>query len=116
MKVNEEAERSVEQFHVAQELGFVDGQNGFDGFGFDDQALVDVNVKAEGFLKGEALVFNRDDQLAYARNLAQEQFAQEAFFVMLSSRPGPLSRCTSSAAPMASRDRVLVRSYFGCTP
>ena len=81
MEVHEEAKGRVEQLPVAQELSFVDRKDGFHGFGFHDQALIDVNIQPEWLFKGEALVLDGHDQLAYTGNLAHEQFADQTLFI-----------------------------------
>ena len=81
VKIDEEAKGRVKQFHVAQELSFVDRENGFHRFGFHDQALIDINIQPEWLFKDEAFVLDGDDQLADTGNLAQEQFAEQALFV-----------------------------------
>ena len=55
MEVHEEAKGRVEQFHVAQELSFVDRKDGFHGFDFHDQALIDVTSSQSGSSKVKPL-------------------------------------------------------------
>ena len=45
VEVDEQADRRVEQFHVTEELGFVDGQDALDGLQFDKQAVVHIDIQ-----------------------------------------------------------------------
>ena len=63
-KVENEADGSIEQPHVAEKLCAVHGQDGFNHLVFHNQAFFGVNIQSQGFFKGESFVFDRDGQLA----------------------------------------------------
>jgi hypothetical protein len=45
VKVYQQPDRNVEQFHVAQQLCFVNGQDFFDGFGLHEHASFNQHIK-----------------------------------------------------------------------
>ena len=61
MEVDEQSKRDIQQFHVAWELCFVDGQNFLRGLCFHQ------HIESQRFLSREALVFNHHEFLAHAR-------------------------------------------------
>ena len=81
MKIDQKANRNVEQFHIAQQLGFMDGQDFVNALQFEQQAVLDENVKAQGFLENQSFVFDFDDPLIDGRDLAQAQFLDQTFFI-----------------------------------
>jgi hypothetical protein len=81
VEVDEEAEWDVHEPHVAEKLGAVDGENLLNGFELDEEGVGDQEVEAEGFLEGDAFVFDSDDLLAAGRDLTEFEFSLEALFV-----------------------------------
>jgi len=81
VKVHEETDGDIQELHVTEELGLVDGKDVFDRFEFDQKTVVDEEVEAEWLFEGVALVLDGNDLLANAGNLAQIKFATQAFFV-----------------------------------
>jgi len=71
MKIDDQSQRNVEQFHVAQQLCFMDRMNLFNGFDFDKQATVNQQVKAKRLLPAKLLV--PDDHLVLALHLMASQ-------------------------------------------
>jgi hypothetical protein len=59
----------------------VDRENLLHGFEFDQEAVFNEEVEAQGFVEGVALVFDGDDFLVYAVDGAQGEFADDALFV-----------------------------------
>ena len=55
-EVNEKSDWDVHEFHVAHELGFVDRENLFDGFGFNKYFVFDEDIKPKRFLPLKAFV------------------------------------------------------------
>jgi hypothetical protein len=81
VEVDEEADRDVQELHVAEKLGFVDGKHLFDRFEFDQEAVFDEEVEAEWFFEGVALVLDEDGLLVDAGDFAEIEFAAQALFV-----------------------------------
>jgi len=81
MEVDEEAYGNIQQLHVAEQLGLVDGENGLDRFDFDQDAVVNQQIEAERFLTGEALVFDDDLLLADGGKASKLKFPGQTPFV-----------------------------------
>jgi len=60
VEVNKQANWYIEQFHVAQELSFVDGENFLNGFEFEQEAMLDEHIEAKRFFKDDPFVFDLD--------------------------------------------------------
>jgi hypothetical protein len=58
VEVDDQSERDVKQFHVAEQLRFMNRMNGFDCLDFNKQALVDEQVKPERLFPLELFVSN----------------------------------------------------------
>jgi hypothetical protein len=56
-EVDEKANLELQQPDVRQNLLVVDGRKVFDGLQFDDHALIDQQVNAEGVLENDAVVY-----------------------------------------------------------
>src|SRR5205823_13326146 len=65
MEIDEQPKRDIQQFHVAQELRFVDGQNLLYGLCFHQHTTFHQHIESR-FLSREALVFNHHEFLAHA--------------------------------------------------
>ena len=81
MEVDEQADGHIEKFHVAQELSFVDRQNGFDRLDLDQHATLDQQIKAKRFFFGKTFVGNQDSALVDELNLPQLEFFGQTPFV-----------------------------------
>ena len=81
VKVDEQPNRDIGQFHVAQELSLVDGENFLHGLCFHQSAIFDQQIKPQRFFAGEALVGNQDDLLAQAGQPAQFKLFRQTPFV-----------------------------------
>src|SRR6266498_5033691 len=90
MEIDEKANRNVQQFHVAEQLGFMNRQDFLDRLQFEQQAILDQNVKAQRLLEDESLVFDFDDALIDRCHLTKAQFAQEALFINAFNKAWPL--------------------------
>jgi hypothetical protein len=66
MEIDEQPKRDIQQFHVAQELCFVDGQNLLHGLCFYHHTPFHQHIESQRFLSREALVFNHHEFLAHA--------------------------------------------------
>ena len=71
MKIDDQSQWNIEQFHVAQKLRWMDRKNLFNGFYFDKQATVNQQIKAEGLLPAKLLV--PDDYLVLVFHLMVPQ-------------------------------------------
>src|ERR1044071_4653139 len=49
VKVDQEADRHIQEFHVAQELSLMNWQNFLNGFGFDKDAILNQNIEPQRF-------------------------------------------------------------------
>ena len=63
IEIDDETDGDVEQFHVAEKLGFVNGEHLDDGFRFDENAVFDEEVETQRFFSGEPFVVNNDGLL-----------------------------------------------------
>ena len=90
MKIDQKANRNVQQFHVAEQLGLMNRQDFVDRLQFEQQAILDQHVKAQRLLEDEPLVLNFDDALIDRSHLTQAQFAPEALFINAFDEAGPL--------------------------
>ena len=81
MEVDDEAYGDIEKFHVAQELGFVDGKDLLDDFEFKDQVFFEQDVEPKRFLEDEALVFDWNLELLPGFNLPKKELPHHAFFI-----------------------------------
>ena len=59
----------------------MNGENFFNGFGFDKNAVLDKEVETQRFFTSEAFVGKGDELLVGGTKLAEFQFAQETPFV-----------------------------------
>jgi hypothetical protein len=78
VEIDEEADRNIQEFHVAEELCLVDGKDLLRGFHFDENTTLNENVEAERLFAGEAFVLDLHALLADAVELAEFQFLQQA--------------------------------------
>jgi hypothetical protein len=81
VEVDDEAQRGVEELHVAEKLGFVDREDFSDCFQFEDEAVVDDYVECELFLEDESFIFDCNVFLVVGWNLSQLEFSHETFFI-----------------------------------
>ena len=75
MEVDKQPKRDIQQFHVAQELRFVDGQNLLHRLCFDQ------HIESQRLLSRETLVFNHHEFLAHACQPAQFKLSRQTPFV-----------------------------------
>jgi hypothetical protein len=64
MEIDEQSDRDVQQFHVAQQLRLVDWQDFFHGLGFHERATLHLQIEAQRLFPREPFVFNRHELLA----------------------------------------------------
>jgi hypothetical protein len=60
MKVDEQTQRCIEKFHIAEELGFVNREDSFDSFQLHKKTLIDIEIQFQRFCEHYAFVFNFD--------------------------------------------------------
>ena len=89
VEVDEQADRDIEQAHVAQELSFAHGMQGFYGFQLNKQAVFDQQVAPQVVLEDEAFVFHRHRHLLEHFDATQLKFALEALLVDRLHEPRP---------------------------
>ena len=90
IEVDQEADGDVEELHVAEELGFVDGEDLLDGLGFNKDAIFNQEVETERFFAGGSFVVDLDGFLRDAVQLADFHFAHQAPLVDGFEEPGTL--------------------------
>ena len=56
-------------------------QNFLDRLQFQQQAILDQNIKTQRFFKNHSFVFDFHQTLVHTRNVAQGQFAHQALFI-----------------------------------
>jgi hypothetical protein len=61
--VDQKSEWDIEEPHVAQKLGLVDGEDLLDALVFNEDAAIDQQVKAQRLFERDSLVFDPDDPL-----------------------------------------------------
>jgi hypothetical protein len=90
VKVDDQAQGDSQEFHITQELRFVDGQNALDTFKFQEEATFNENVEPEIFIENQALVFNSDDALVDSGDFAKLEFTHQASLVNAFDEPRSL--------------------------
>jgi hypothetical protein len=90
MEVDDEPDRNIEQFHVAEELSLVDGDDVLDTLQFEQQAPINQHVESQRFIEHKAFVFDLNDALVDCGDVLQLQLVHQAFFVNALDQPGPL--------------------------
>ncbi len=55
MEIDEQTQGNTEQLHITEQLGFMYGQNLFNTFQFEQQAVFNQNVKPQRLLKPKPL-------------------------------------------------------------
>jgi hypothetical protein len=88
VEVDEETDGHIKKFHVAEKLCLVDWQDLSNCLGLDQQAVLDEEIEAEGFLFGEVLVGDLDGFLRGMLYAAQGKFLAQAPFVDRFDQPG----------------------------
>jgi hypothetical protein len=88
VKVDDQAQGHVEQLHVAEADGLVDGQNSFDRFDFDKEATTRKHVEPERLLELQALVLDLDLLLCHGRDASQLKLSGQALFVNAFQKAG----------------------------
>ena len=81
MKIYEQADRDIEELHVTEELGLVDGKDFLNCLEFKQETSVHQNVEAQGFLESQPLVFDRYLPLGDGGNASKIELPQDAFFI-----------------------------------
>src|SRR5436853_946778 len=89
MEINDKTERNVEQLHVTQKLGFMDGQDFLNCLQFEQQTTFDEHVKSQGLLEHEAFIFDPDDTLVDGSHISQAQLAHQTLLVNTFDESGP---------------------------
>ena len=91
MEVDEQPKRNIQQFHVAQELRFVDGQNLLHRLCFHQRAA-DQHIEAQRFFAGEAFIFYQHRLLTHTVQAAQPKVFRETPFADGFDQAGVLCR------------------------
>jgi len=63
MEIYEQAQRNIQQFHVAQQLRLVDRKNLLSGLYFYKHTPLDQDIKSKGLLTAKPFVFDDNDFL-----------------------------------------------------
>ena len=70
MEVDEEPERHIHEFHVAEQLCFVNRQHILQGFGLNKNAFFHEHIEPQRLLSFEPFVVDNDDLLTRERHAA----------------------------------------------
>jgi len=62
-EIDEKTQRNVEELHVTEKLGFMDGCDLFDRFYFNEYTPLNQDIEAQWLFFNETLVRNKDDLL-----------------------------------------------------
>ena len=81
VEVDDQAQRNVKQFHVAQQLRLVNRHDVLNGFDFHLEAAIDEDIELENFVENQVLVANLHLALIDCRYAAQAKFVQQATLV-----------------------------------
>jgi len=81
VKVYDESERDIQQFHVAEQFCFVDGNHSFNCLQFEEEAIVDKNIVAQGFFKGQIFVSDTNHLLLGDFKATLRQFMHKVLLV-----------------------------------
>ena len=106
-EVEKVAQLEIGEAEAGQKLLGVDGSHALDGFEFQENFVIDDEVGAEAFVKSDAVVSNRDRNLAFHEQPAIGQRAGEDGFVNGFEEAGASSRWRWIAA-----SRTLVPIWF----
>jgi hypothetical protein len=89
MEVEHQPQRHVQQFHITQQLGLVDRQDGLDGLEFNQETTLDQQIEPQRLLEHVVLVVDDDLLLLESGDASELEFTQEAPFVdaLQQSRP-----------------------------
>jgi hypothetical protein len=79
MEVDDEPDRNIEQFHVAEELSLVDREDVLDALQFEQQAPINQHVGSQRFIEYKAFVFDLNDALVGRGDISQLQLVHQAF-------------------------------------
>ncbi len=90
MKIEQQADGSVDESHVAEQLSDVNRENSLHGLGFDDEAMVDEEVESQRFFKGQVLVDDRNGKFLNGWNPTEAKLMPETASVNTLEQPGPL--------------------------
>jgi hypothetical protein len=90
VEVDQQAQRHIEQFHVAEQLRLMNRQNFLHRLQFQQQAFFNKNIQAQRFLKNHSFVFNFHVTLGNARNAPQIEFTHQTLFINAFDQPRPL--------------------------
>ena len=90
MKIDQQPERCIDESHVAEQLSDVNRKNPLHRLGFDDEAMVDVEVESERFFKGQVLVDDRNGKFLNGWNPTEAELMPETASVNTLEQPGAL--------------------------
>ncbi len=65
VEIDQQPKRNIEQFHVTQQLRFVNGENLFDSLCLHENAIFNEDIKSQRFLARESFVFDDDKPLMF---------------------------------------------------
>lgn len=69
------------EFHIGEQLGFVDTEQAFHAFEFEDYLMVHQNINAISAVQSKSLVFHRKRMLQKEGNTLEFQLVGEALLV-----------------------------------
>ena len=71
VEIDQQTQRFVQEFHVAEQLSLVDWKDLLDCLKLNNQTIANQDVQTEWLLKNEAFVFDRNDQFTLCRYIPQ---------------------------------------------
>ena len=103
VEIDQQTQRFIQEFHVAEQLRLVDWKDLLDSLKLNNQTIVNQDIQTEWLLKKEAFVFDRNDQFILCRYTSQLAFPTYAFVIDGLQQPRPLKtmhfNCSANKDP-----------------
>jgi len=77
VEIDQKPDRNIQEFHIAQELCFVDWQDCLHRLPFDQNAALDENIEAQSLVARKALVSDCNQPLIFSREFSELKLAQK---------------------------------------
>ena len=103
VEIDQQTQRFIQEFHVAEQLCLVYWMDLLDSLKLNNQTIVNQDIQTEWLLKNEAFVFDWNDQFVLCRYIPQLAFPTYAFVVDGLQQPRPLKtmhfNCSANKDP-----------------
>src|SRR5438128_981975 len=90
MKIDDQPDGYIQQFHVTEQLGLVDGQNLLHALEFQQETILDQNIKSKRLIEDQSFVFDSDDALIDRFDPEQLQLPHQTAFINALNQTGSL--------------------------